>query len=57
MFLVLNIILQQNSLRATIEHNGLDAKDYPPVHIHIVKGTEDVTIVIADRGGKFLKIF
>ncbi|CAM4866839.1 unnamed protein product [Rotaria socialis] len=43
--------LLKNSLRATVERYGLDAKEYPPVRVHIVKGHEDVTIAIADRGG------
>ncbi|CAF4276700.1 unnamed protein product, partial [Rotaria magnacalcarata] len=42
--------LLKNSLRATAERYGLDAKEYPPVRVHIVKGHEDVTIAIADRG-------
>ncbi|CAF2928558.1 unnamed protein product [Rotaria sp. Silwood2] len=44
--------LLKNSLRATIERYGLDAKEYPPVRILIVKGHEDLTIQINDRGGK-----
>ncbi|CAF1096635.1 unnamed protein product [Adineta steineri] len=43
--------LLKNSLRATVERYGLDAKEYPPVCIRIVKGHEDLTIQIADRGG------
>ncbi|CAF1032552.1 unnamed protein product, partial [Rotaria sordida] len=43
--------LLKNSLRATIERHGLDAKTYPSVRVHIVKGHEDLTIEIADRGG------
>ncbi|CAF1161721.1 unnamed protein product [Rotaria sp. Silwood1] len=43
--------LLKNSLRATVERYGLDAKEYPPIHILIVKGHEDLTIQIDDRGG------
>ncbi|CAF0743728.1 unnamed protein product [Adineta steineri] len=43
--------LLKNSLRATIERYGADAKEYPPVHVLIVKGHEDLTIKIADHGG------
>ncbi|CAF0733354.1 unnamed protein product [Rotaria sordida] len=43
--------LLKNSLRATVERYGLDAKEYPPVRIIIVKGHEDLTIQINDRGG------
>ncbi|CAF2515903.1 unnamed protein product [Rotaria sp. Silwood2] len=48
--------LLKNSLRATIERYGLDAKEYPPVRILIVKGHEDLTIQINDRGGKIYHI-
>lgn len=43
--------LLKNSLRATVERHGHDAKTYPPVTVRIVKGQEDMTIQIADRGG------
>ncbi|UJR20886.1 hypothetical protein I4U23_023995 [Adineta vaga] len=43
--------LLKNSLRATVERHGRDAKEYPPVKVRIVKGYEDLTIQIADRGG------
>ncbi|CAF2403881.1 unnamed protein product [Rotaria sp. Silwood2] len=43
--------LLKNSLRATVERCGLDTKTYPPVQVRIVKGHEDLTIEIADRGG------
>ncbi|UJR28664.1 hypothetical protein I4U23_009893 [Adineta vaga] len=43
--------LLKNSLRATVERYGSDAKQYPPVKILIVKGYEDLTIQITDFGG------
>ncbi|CAF0880848.1 unnamed protein product [Rotaria sp. Silwood1] len=43
--------LLKNSLRATVERHGLDAKNYPPVRVRVVKGHEDLTIEIADQGG------
>ncbi|CAF4811031.1 unnamed protein product, partial [Rotaria sp. Silwood1] len=42
--------LLKNSLRATVERHGLDAKNYPPVRVRVVKGHEDLTIEIADQG-------
>ncbi|CAM2704656.1 unnamed protein product [Rotaria socialis] len=42
--------LLKNSLRATVERYGLDAKEYPPVRVLIVKGHEDLTIRIDDNG-------
>ena len=48
--------LLKNSLRATVEHYGVDYEmegdqDYPPVRVIIVKGEEDCTIKISDEGG------
>ncbi|CAF1506386.1 unnamed protein product [Adineta ricciae] len=43
--------LLKNSLRATVERYGLNAKSYPPVKVLIVKGHEDLTIQITDSGG------
>ncbi|CAF1957290.1 unnamed protein product [Rotaria magnacalcarata] len=42
--------LLKNSLHATVERYGLDAKEYPTVRVLIVKGAEDLTIRIDDRG-------
>jgi len=43
--------LIKNSIRATIERYGRDAKEFPSIRIHVVKGHEDMSIVISDRGG------
>lgn len=42
--------LLKNSLRATVETHGEDAK-LPPVRVIIAGGSEDVTIKIEDEGG------
>lgn len=41
----------KNSLRAVVEHYGLDHKDYPPVKVIVAHGKEDITIKISDEGG------
>jgi len=43
--------LFKNAMRATIENAGEDALDYEPIKVLVVKGREDVTIKISDRGG------
>lgn len=43
--------LFKNAMRATIDHAGEDALHLPPVEVFAVKGREDVTIHIRDRGG------
>lgn len=43
--------LFKNAMRATIEHHGEEALEYPVVKVCIVKSEEDVTIKISDRGG------
>jgi len=43
--------LLKNSLRATVERHGFNVTEYPPVCVHIVKGIEDLTILISDLGG------
>ncbi|KAK2726411.1 hypothetical protein QYM36_000748 [Artemia franciscana] len=43
--------LFKNALRAVMEHHGTAAYSYPPVEVLVVKGDEDVTIKIMDRGG------
>ncbi|EPX72867.1 pyruvate dehydrogenase kinase Pkp1 [Schizosaccharomyces octosporus yFS286] len=45
----------KNSLRATVEYYGVDADSYPPVKVLVVKGEEDITIRISDRGGGFTR--
>jgi len=41
--------LLKNAMRATVEHNR--HQEIPNIEIDIVKGTEDLTIKIADKGG------
>jgi pyruvate dehydrogenase kinase 2/3/4 len=43
--------LLKNSIRATIETRGLNAKPYPSIRIVISSGKEDMIIKIADLGG------
>ena len=42
--------LFKNSMRATIEYHGVD-EDLPPIDVLVVKGNEDLSIKISDRGG------
>ncbi|XP_062862407.1 pyruvate dehydrogenase (acetyl-transferring) kinase isozyme 1, mitochondrial [Trichomycterus rosablanca] len=42
--------LFKNAMRATMELYG-DAMEYPPVHVRIILGTEDLTVKVSDRGG------
>uniref|UniRef100_A0AAY4ETS2 Protein-serine/threonine kinase n=1 Tax=Denticeps clupeoides TaxID=299321 RepID=A0AAY4ETS2_9TELE len=42
--------LFKNAMRATMELYG-DALDYPPVHVQIALGNEDLTVKVSDRGG------
>lgn len=44
--------LLKNSMRATVEHHGIDA-DYPPIKVVIADGAEneDVVIKVSDEGG------
>uniref|UniRef100_A0A8C2KQ06 Protein-serine/threonine kinase n=1 Tax=Cyprinus carpio TaxID=7962 RepID=A0A8C2KQ06_CYPCA len=39
-----------NAMRATMELHE-DAMEYPPVHVQIVLGHEDLTVKVSDRGG------
>ena len=38
--------LFKNAMRAVVEHHGAAARDYPPIHVLIVHGGEDVTIKV-----------
>ncbi|XP_025056273.1 pyruvate dehydrogenase (acetyl-transferring) kinase isozyme 1, mitochondrial isoform X4 [Alligator sinensis] len=42
--------LFKNAMRATMEHNA-DRCIYPPVHVHVTLGNEDLTVKMSDRGG------
>uniref|UniRef100_A0A4W4GYE7 Protein-serine/threonine kinase n=1 Tax=Electrophorus electricus TaxID=8005 RepID=A0A4W4GYE7_ELEEL len=42
--------LFKNAMRATMELYE-DAMDYPPVHVQIALGDEDLTVKVSDRGG------
>nr|CAG4643275.1 EOG090X07QN [Ilyocryptus agilis] len=43
--------LFKNAMRAVVEHHGNAAREYPPIQVLVVRGKEDVTIKISDRGG------
>lgn len=43
--------LFKNAMRAVVEHHGTANDAYPPIHVLLVKGREDVTIKVCDRGG------
>nr|CAG4641772.1 EOG090X07QN [Eurycercus lamellatus] len=43
--------LFKNAMRAVVEHHGHTARDYPPIQVLVIRGQEDVTIKISDRGG------
>ncbi|XP_051566314.1 pyruvate dehydrogenase (acetyl-transferring) kinase isozyme 1, mitochondrial-like [Myxocyprinus asiaticus] len=42
--------LFKNAMRATMELHE-DAMEYPPVHVQIALGHEDLTVKVSDRGG------
>uniref|UniRef100_A0A0M3IBQ8 Protein-serine/threonine kinase n=2 Tax=Ascaris TaxID=6251 RepID=A0A0M3IBQ8_ASCLU len=42
--------LFKNSMRATVENHGAD-EDLPPIKVMVVRGAEDLSIKISDRGG------
>ncbi|XP_053122479.1 pyruvate dehydrogenase (acetyl-transferring) kinase isozyme 1, mitochondrial isoform X3 [Hemicordylus capensis] len=39
-----------NAMRATMEHHA-DRGIYPPIHVHVTLGNEDLTVKMCDRGG------
>ncbi|KAM6398367.1 LOW QUALITY PROTEIN: pyruvate dehydrogenase (acetyl-transferring) kinase isozyme 1, mitochondrial [Pluvialis apricaria] len=43
-------LYHMNAMRATMEHNA-DRCIYPPVHVHVTLGNEDLTVKMSDRGG------
>ena len=49
--------LYKNAMRAVIEYQGEGAKSYPNIETLIVKGKEDISIRITDRGGGISNIF
>ncbi|KAM6268936.1 pyruvate dehydrogenase (acetyl-transferring) kinase isozyme 1, mitochondrial isoform 2-T2 [Porphyrio hochstetteri] len=42
--------LFKNAMRATMEHNA-DRCIYPPIHVHVTLGNEDLTVKMSDHGG------
>lgn len=42
--------LFKNAMRATVEYHGVDS-DLPELKVFIVKGKEDLSIKLCDRGG------
>ncbi|XP_051040445.1 pyruvate dehydrogenase (acetyl-transferring) kinase isozyme 1, mitochondrial isoform X2 [Phodopus roborovskii] len=42
--------LFKNAMRATMEHHA-DKGVYPPIHVHVTLGEEDLTVKMSDRGG------
>ncbi|KAH0621490.1 hypothetical protein JD844_022852 [Phrynosoma platyrhinos] len=42
--------LFKNAMRATMEHHA-DRGIYPPIHVHVTLGNEDLTVKMCDRGG------
>ncbi|CAI4233427.1 unnamed protein product [Auanema sp. JU1783] len=42
--------LFKNSMRATVEHHGVD-DDLPDIQVYVVRGNEDLSIKVCDRGG------
>ncbi|XP_069081446.1 pyruvate dehydrogenase (acetyl-transferring) kinase isozyme 1, mitochondrial isoform X3 [Pleurodeles waltl] len=42
--------LFKNSMRATMEFNTARGV-YPPIHVHVALGSEDLTVKMSDRGG------
>ncbi|CCD61725.1 putative [pyruvate dehydrogenase (acetyl-transferring)] kinase, mitochondrial [Caenorhabditis elegans] len=42
--------LFKNAMRATVEYHGVD-DDLPDIKVYVVKGQEDLSIKICDRGG------
>lgn len=42
--------LFKNAMRATMEQHG-DSMEFPPVHVQVVLGKEDLTVKVSDHGG------
>uniref|UniRef100_A0A914LXL4 Protein-serine/threonine kinase n=2 Tax=Meloidogyne TaxID=189290 RepID=A0A914LXL4_MELIC len=42
--------LFKNAMRATVEHIGMD-EDLPPIKVRVVRGNEDLSIKLSDKGG------
>nr|CAD2137826.1 unnamed protein product [Meloidogyne enterolobii] len=42
--------LFKNAMRATVEHVGMD-EDLPPIKVRVVRGNEDLSIKLSDKGG------
>ncbi|CAB0042459.1 unnamed protein product [Trichogramma brassicae] len=43
--------LFKNSMRAVMEHCGVDADNYPPLEVTVIQGKEDICVKMSDRGG------
>ncbi|KAK8388511.1 hypothetical protein O3P69_020472 [Scylla paramamosain] len=43
--------LFKNAMRAVVEHHGPASDTFPPVHVLLVMGQEDLTIKLSDQGG------
>ncbi|EEB06356.1 pyruvate dehydrogenase kinase Pkp1 [Schizosaccharomyces japonicus yFS275] len=41
----------KNSLRAVVEHHGVDSDTFPPIKVIVAEGAEDITIKVSDEGG------
>jgi len=41
----------KNSMRAVMEHHGQNLENIPPVEVTVVRGREDISVKISDKGG------